>query len=87
MTVEITKLEMPENKFDWGILQINNFSNTYYRFSMIDGKPKLDTTYFADQIQDRNEKHRNFPEDSKMYKDIQQALDVYIKENENHARR
>lgn len=87
MAVKITKIEIPETSFDWGIVQINNFSNTYYRFSMIDGKPKLDTTYFADQVEDRNKKHRNFPKDSKMYKDIQQALNVYIKEKENHGRR
>ena len=38
---KITKIEMPKTKSDWGVVQINNFSNTYYRFEMLEGKPKL----------------------------------------------
>lgn len=78
----ITKIEMPETSYDWGILQINNFSNTYYRFEMVDGKPKLDTTYFADQFNDPCQKHRNFSADSKMYKDIENALIHYLKKED-----
>lgn len=83
MAVEITKIEMPETSFDWGIVQINNFSNTYYRFEIINGVPKLDTTFFADQLEGPEEKHRNISSKSDLYKDIQQLLNNYIKENEN----
>ncbi|WP_404456912.1 hypothetical protein LG329_19335 (plasmid) [Virgibacillus necropolis] len=83
MAVKITKIEMPETSFDWGIVQINNFSNTYYRFGMINGKPKLDTTFFADQLENPKEKHRNISPESDLYKDIQQLLNNYLKENEN----
>ena len=70
---------MPETSFDWGIVQINHLTNTYYRFEMIDGKPKLDTSFFADQLEDPEEKHRKIPSDSKLYKDIEQALNDYIR--------
>ncbi|WP_077324078.1 hypothetical protein [Virgibacillus siamensis] len=80
MAVKILSLEMPETRYDWGIIQINNFSNTYYRFEMIAGKPKLDTTYFADQLVKPEEKHRNISPESNLYKEIQQALNDYIKE-------
>ncbi len=80
MAVKITKIEMPETRFDWGIVQINNFSNTFYRFEIINGKPKLDTTYFADQIKEPQKKHRNFNADSQMYKDIELALINYFNE-------
>lgn len=82
MAVKILNIEMPETSYDWGIVQINNFSNTYYRFEMINGKAVLDTTYFADQFENPEEKHRNISSHSKLYKDIEQALNVYIKESE-----
>lgn len=81
MTVKLTKVEMPETSLDWGIVQINNLIHTYYRFDMKNGKPVLDTTYFADQIEDTKKKHRNLPKGSKMYKAIQNALSNYIKDN------
>ncbi|WP_404456982.1 hypothetical protein LG329_19480 (plasmid) [Virgibacillus necropolis] len=83
MAVNILNIEIPKTKNDWGIVQINNFSNTYYRFEMINGKPKLDTTFFADQLENPEEKHRNISPESELYKDIQQLLNNYLKENEN----
>lgn len=83
MAVKILNIEIPKTKNDWGIVQINNFSNTYYRFEMINGKPKLDTTFFADQLENPEEKHRNISPESELYKDIQQLLNDYLKENEN----
>ncbi|MGM0941351.1 MAG: hypothetical protein ACQEWU_10370 [Bacillota bacterium] len=83
MAVKITKIEMPETCFNWGIVKINNFNNTYYRFEMVNGKPKLDTTFFADQLENPEEKHRNISPESALYKEIQQALNNYGKENSN----
>ena len=70
---------MPKTRNDWGIVQINNFSNTYYRFEMVKGEPVLDTTYFADQLENLEEKHRDISPHSKLYKEIQQALNDYNK--------
>lgn len=86
MAVKITKIEMPASIEDWGIVQINNLSNTYYRFEMINGKPKLDTTYFAEQLENPEEKHRDISPHSKLYKEIEQALNDYIRENEHYDR-
>lgn len=86
MEINISHIEFPETNFDWGIVQINNFINTYYRFSLVNGKAKLDTNYFADQIENPDEKHRNISPQSKLYKDIQQALNDYIKEIRHHDR-
>jgi len=84
MKIKITKIEMPKASYDWGIVQINNFSNTYYRFSLVNGKLKLDTTYFADQLENPEEKHRNISSQSQLYIELQQALNHYIKENIHH---
>lgn len=81
--VKITKIEMPKTKSDWGVVQINNFSNTYYRFEMLEGKPKLNTTYFTDQLENPEEKHKNISSESDLYKQIQQLLIEYVKVNLN----
>lgn len=78
MAVRITKIEMPASIEDWGIIQINNLSNTYFRFEMINSLPKLDTTYFADQLENPKDKHRDISPYSKLYKEIEQALIEYI---------
>lgn len=73
----ITKIEMPKAG-EWGVVQINDFSNTFFRFDMVDGKPKLDTSFFADQVEDPNDKHRHLSSDSDLYKGIQQALAEHV---------
>ncbi|MFF0828717.1 hypothetical protein ACFYU8_18070 [Brevibacillus sp. NPDC003359] len=79
MGYKITKIEMPKND-EWGKVQINNFTNTYFRFELVNGKPKLDTSFFADQIEDPNEKHKRLSPDSDLYKWIQQLLEDYVEE-------
>lgn len=73
---------MPTNN-DWGLVQINNFNNTYYRFDMKNDNPSLDTSYFADQLKKTDEKHRSLSPESDFYKQIQQLLNEYVKRCEN----
>lgn len=77
MSYKILKIEMPKGD-NWGMIQINNFSNTYFRFDMVDGKPKLDTSFFADQIENPDEKHKKLSPESDLYKGIQQLLNDYV---------
>ncbi|WP_103109482.1 hypothetical protein [Brevibacillus reuszeri] len=77
MGYTILNIEMPKSD-GWGMIQINNFSNTFYRFDMVDGKPKLDTSFFADQIENPDEKHKYLSPESDLYKGIQQLLDDYV---------
>lgn len=74
MKVTLLKIEMHEGT-DWGTLQINNFTKTYFRFEILNGKPVLDTTFFADAIKDPEKKHRDLNKDSDMYKSVQQLLE------------
>ncbi|TWL14595.1 hypothetical protein [Bacillus licheniformis] len=78
MSYRITKVEMPENFDDWGIVQINNLSDTYFRFGIVDGKPKLDTSFFADKEANPDKKHKNLSPESELYKGVQKALDEFI---------
>lgn len=82
MSYKILKIEMPKDDIfaDWGIIQINNFSNTFFRFEMVDGKPKLDTSFFADQIENPEEKHKYLSPESDLYKGIQKLLDDYVEQ-------
>jgi hypothetical protein len=49
-----------------------------------DGKPVLDDSFFANQIEDKEEKHRKLNMESDLYKGIQRLLDEYFAElNEN----
>jgi hypothetical protein len=74
------KIELPKDRYEWGIIQINNFSNTYFRFEVQDGKSVLDDSFFADQIEDKEEKHRKLNLESDLYKGIQKLLDEYFVE-------
>lgn len=73
----ITKLEMPEAG-SWGMLQINGFEETHFRFDMRNGKPILDIIFFAEGMDDPQEKHRWMNVDSDFYRGIQQALEQYL---------
>lgn len=81
MKVTLLKIELPTSK-DWGIVQINNFSNTYFRFDIQNGKPVLDTNFFADGIENPEEKHRYLKKDSELYMAIQQLLNDYFSEKD-----
>ncbi|NUJ19349.1 hypothetical protein FKN04_22720 [Bacillus glycinifermentans] len=74
MSYRITKIEISENIYDWGIVQINNLSDTYFRFHFVNGNPKLDTSFFADKEENPDEKHKNLFPESDLYKGIQNAL-------------
>lgn len=84
MNVTLLNIELPQRD-EWGILQINNFNNTYFRFEFNkDGKPNLDTCYFADQLQDPKEKHQPLRKDSELYIAVQQLLEDYFTNNPVH---
>lgn len=70
---------MPEKYDEWGIVQINSLSDTYFRFEIVDGKPKLDTGFFADKEGDPEKKHKKLYPESDLYQGIQQALIDYFK--------
>ncbi|KZE78145.1 hypothetical protein AV654_19410 [Paenibacillus elgii] len=74
----ITKLEMPQAG-SWGVLQINGFEKTHFRFDIREGKPSLDTSFFADGVENPQEKHKKMDVDSDFYRGIQQALEQYLK--------
>ena len=80
MSYSILNITMPQNNAEWGTVQINKFTNTHFRFELIEGKPLLDTTYFANQLENPEEKHRNLSPDSELYKGIQALLDEELKE-------
>ncbi|MGY3386770.1 hypothetical protein ACVWZB_004724 [Paenibacillus polymyxa] len=80
MKVTLLKIELPTLS-NWGILQINNFSNTFYRFSVQDGKPVLDPSFFAEQQEDPELKHQHMDKNSDLYKAIQQLLEDYYLKN------
>lgn len=82
LSYTILNINMPQNNTEWGTIQINNFSNTHFRFEMKDGKPVLDTSYFADQVESPEEKHRNLSPESELYIGIQGLLIDYVKELE-----
>lgn len=65
---------------NFGLIQINNFSNTYFRFDMKDGKPVLDTSSFADKIDNLNEKQKNLNKDSELYIAVQQLIIDYFEQ-------
>lgn len=73
----ITKIVMPTYT-DWGILQINDLSNTYFRFDVVNGKPKLDTSLFANQLENPKEKHQYFNAQNELYQDIQRLVNEYF---------
>ncbi|PLC14022.1 hypothetical protein BV582_20840 [Bacillus paralicheniformis] len=75
MTYRITEIKMPEKDDEWGIVQINSLSNTYFRFEIVDGKLKLDTSFFADKEEDPEEKHKELKPDTELFKGVQKALD------------
>lgn len=74
---KISKIEMPESVMAWGIVQISPFINTNFRFSMVEGKPILDTSYLADQGEDPNKKNEKLSPESEVYKYVQKLLDEY----------
>lgn len=74
MGYKISKLEMPKNNLEWGIVQINNLSNTYFRFELINGVPKLDASVFVDNIKEPDEKFRTLSPEGELYIEIQRLL-------------
>ena len=74
---ELLKIEMPEVD-NWGIIQIKPFKNTFFRFEIIDGKPVLDTSLFANQVEDPSKKHRFLSKDNDIYKGVQILLNEII---------
>lgn len=80
MKVTLSKIELP-TLYNWGMLQINNFSNTFYRFSVQDGKPVLDPSFFAEQQKYFEQKHQRMDKNSDLYKAIQQLLEDYYVKN------
>lgn len=79
MKVTLLKIEPPVGT-DWGLVQINNFTNTYFRFVLEKGKPVLDTTLFADAIENPEEKHKYLSKDSELYQAIQQLIEEHYNE-------
>ena len=77
MKVTLLNIKMP-TRVDYGTIQINNFSNTYFRFEIKDGKPVLDTSFFADQIENPDEKYKVLKKDSDLYIAVQQLLNEYF---------
>lgn len=76
MKVTITKIEMPTAS-NWGIVQINNLENTFFRFDVRNGKPLLDASLFASNVQNPNERQEKLGSD--LHKSIQKALDDHFK--------
>ena len=74
---KITKLLMPDDVY-WGRLQINNLTNTHFRFYLMDdGNPMLDTSFFVNTSD--TDKHRPLDPTSEFYQGIQRALIDYFK--------
>lgn len=83
MKVTLLKIEKPTGS-DWGIIQINNFVNTYFRFDVKNGRPVLDTSLFAEQVENPNNKHKKLDKDSELYQAVQKLLDeIYDEETKN----
>jgi hypothetical protein len=82
MSYKISKIELPASPSDWGIVQINGLSDTYFRFDLQDGKPVLDDSFFANRMKDENEKHRTLDRESELYKGIQKLLNEYFEKNQ-----
>lgn len=76
MKVTILKIEMPKG-FDWGLLQINNFNHTHFRFELKDGKPVLDATFFVDNKEPYLKNHV-MEKDGDFYLSIQKLLEEYV---------
>lgn len=80
LKISLLKIEKPTGS-DWGIIQINNFVNTHFRFDVKDGKPVLDTNFFAEQVENPNDKHQKMSKDSELYQAVQKLLDeIYDEE-------
>lgn len=62
---------------NWGMIQIQGLTNTYFRFDLKDGVPILDESFFVDKIND-TDKHKILNKNSTLYKDIQKKLDEYF---------
>ncbi|KFM93023.1 hypothetical protein [Paenibacillus macerans] len=77
MKVTITKIEMPTAS-NWGIVQINNLENTFFRFDVRNGKPVLDVSLFVCNVQDPNERQEKLG--SELHQSIQEALDDHFKD-------
>lgn len=82
MSYKILNISMPKNRNEWGTIQINKFSNTYFRFDLKNGKPILDTSFFAEQVDNPEEKHKNISSESELYIGIQKLLDDYVEKLE-----
>ncbi|WYP24769.1 hypothetical protein NSQ54_10510 [Alkalihalobacillus sp. FSL W8-0930] len=74
---KITNIEKSEKIDEWGILQINNLKDTFFRFDLIDGKLQLDTSFFVNKEGEISEK--DLSEESQLYKDVLQALNEYYR--------
>ncbi|MBM0064954.1 hypothetical protein [Alkalicoccobacillus gibsonii] len=74
---KITNIEKTEKIDEWGILQINNLKDTFFRFDLIDGKPQLDTSLFVNKEGEILEK--GLSEQSQLYKDVLCALNEYYR--------
>jgi hypothetical protein len=81
LNYKILNISLPDNQNEWGIIQINNFSNTYFRFELKNGKPVLDTSLFSDQVENPEEKHKRLSPESELYKGIQELLNDYMSNN------
>ncbi|MGG1442152.1 hypothetical protein ABE354_08835 [Brevibacillus laterosporus] len=79
MKVTMSKIELPTAS-GWGMVQINNLKNTYYRFDLQHGKPVLDTSFFADTIEESELKHKYLSKDSELYQAIQQQIEEHYNE-------
>lgn len=75
--MKITKIEMPKDG-NWGILQINNFTETFFRFEIVKGKAVLDNSMFANKMTDPEKRHQRIDKSGDFYQGIQRLLDDYI---------
>ncbi|MGG1021138.1 hypothetical protein ABE151_17425 [Bacillus paralicheniformis] len=68
-------VQMPKNR-EWGIFYIDNLTDTYFRFEIVNGKPRLDTSFFADKEENPDKKHKKLSAD--LYEKVQKSLVEHI---------
>lgn len=73
--LEIVIVNYPDDK-NWGTFQIQDLSNTFFRFDYKNGIPIIDDSLFVNKPGDTQ--HLSLSPESGLYKGVQKALNEHL---------
>lgn len=73
---KIINIEMPKTSNQFGLFQLNNLDGIWFRFELLNDKPKLMSDMFVESEGENG--YKNILENTKMHEEIQELLTAEI---------